>query len=307
MLTGNITTIAMADKTALSAVVEVFVADQSARLTLTHPNGTKLVIPAWKALSPAPAYATVYSTRLNAGQGGETSPDGYGFGTFTVGATGTLTFAGKLPDGSAFTTGSYVGQRGQVLVNQLLYTNKGSLTGQLNISAVTPKTNNTLTGTLTWNKPAITTETVYKLGFGPLNITADGGAYVAPASGSLVMGLSSPNAVLNFRNGGLADPFTQALTITAAGTKNIATITAAVSNTTTLPVITPSTGAFNGQFIIPGATAALNRPAPFFGQIVKIGSTTQGWGYFLLPKVPVGTEKVTTSPKLGGVVEFRAP
>jgi hypothetical protein len=78
-------------------------------------------------------------------------------------------------------------------------------------------------------------------------------------------------------------------------------------NTTTLPVITPATGAFNGQFIIPGATAPLNRPAPFFGQIVRIGSTTQGWGYFLLPKVPVGTEKVTTSPKLGGVVEFKAP
>jgi predicted outer membrane repeat protein len=304
VLTGNVTGIAMADRTTLAAVVEVFVADQTARLTLTHPNGTKLIIPAWKAINPATTYATFYSARLNAGQGGDVSPDGYGFGTFTVGTAGTLTFAGKLPDGTAFTTGSYVGQRGQVLVNQLLYANKGSLVGQFTIISAPSKTNNTLTGTLTWSKPA-TTDTNYKNGFGPLSVTVDGGAYVAPASGGLIMGLSSPNAVLNFRNGGLSDVFTQALTIAAA--KNIGMITAPILNTTTIPVIMPATGAFSGSFTIAGATAPLNRPAPFFGQIVKIGNTMQGWGYFLLPKIPVGTEKVATSPKLGGVMELRAP
>ena len=318
VLYGNITGIAMAtatDKAPLAALVEVFVADQTACLTLTHPNGTKLVIPAWKAANPATAYATVYSARLNGGQGDEVSPDGYGFATFTVAPAGTLTLAGKLPDGTAYTTGSYVGQQGQVLVNQLLYANKGSLVGQFNLAAKTPVSSTTLTGALTWNKPPITTETIYRLGFGPLNVTVEGGAYVAPLAGNRVMNLPAvtapnTNAILAFSLGGLSESFNQTVRITnpsPTGLTNTSTLGTPVLNTTTMPVISAATGAFNGQFIIPGTTVALNRPAPFFGQIVKIGSTTQGYGYFLLPKVPVGTEKVTTSPKLSGVVELKTP
>ena len=120
------------------------------------------------------------------------------------------------------------------------------------------------------------------------------------------MGITTPDAVLSFAQGGLTEVFTQTLTIAATGLTNKATIGTPLMNAP-LPVIAPATGAFSGSFTIPGATAPLNRPAPFFGQIVRIGSITQGYGYFLLAKVPVGTESVTASPKLSGAVEVRTP
>jgi hypothetical protein len=169
VLTGTITWLTIADTatTKLAAIVEVFVADQIARLTLTHPNGTQLAVPAWKGINPATPYATKYSARFSGGSSGEPSPNGYGFDTFTIANRGALTLAGRLPDGMAYTSASFVGHRGEVLANQLLYTYKGSLTGQLAIAPATPVTSNTLTGSRTWNKPAISTETVFKLGFAP--------------------------------------------------------------------------------------------------------------------------------------------
>ena len=56
--------------------------------------------------------------------------------------------------------------------------------------------------------------------------------------------------------------------------------------------------------MINGATKPLNRPAPFEGQIVKIGATTQGYGFFLLP---TATPKISTSPKLSGRVVLAVP
>jgi hypothetical protein len=66
----------------------------------------------------------------------------------------------------------------------------------------------------------------------------------------------------------------------------------------------PPTPRAAGSFQINGATTALHRPAPFFGQIVKIGATTEGYGYFLLP---TATAKITTSPKLSGRVVLGVP
>jgi hypothetical protein len=83
-----------------------------------------------------------------------------------------------------------------------------------------------------------------------------------------------------------------------------AVITAPITNTTKVTTLTAATGLFAGSFQINGATTALHRPAPFFGQIVKIGATTEGYGYFLLP---TATAKITTSPKLSGRVVLGVP
>jgi hypothetical protein len=48
----------------------------------------------------------------------------------------------------------------------------------------------------------------------------------------------------------------------------------------------------------------LNRPAPFYGQFVTLGDTTQGYGFFLLP---TATAKISTSPKLSGRVVLGVP
>ena len=79
---------------------------------------------------------------------------------------------------------------------------------------------------------------------------------------------------------------------------------APISNTTKMTTFTASSGLFAGSFTINGTTTALNRPAPFYGQLVKIGATTQGYGYFLLP---TATPKISTSSKLSGRVVLGVP
>ncbi len=320
ILYGNIPGLTMADKTPLTAYIEVFVLEQLARLTLIHPNGTTLVIPAWRnqwdKVKLATAYAAYYTMRLDPELVGN-PPRGYGYASFTVKTDGTLTLAGKLPDGSDVTGSTFVGPEGQILLFNLLYTNRGSHVGQFTLTPASPVTNNTVSGATSWFKPGpllpTSTDTVYKDGFGPLTVTAAGGVYVPPAKGLRVMGLGTvpnPNAKLNFTLGGLAPEFTQLLNIvnpSATGLTNTAVITAPITNTTKVTTLNAATGAFVGSFQINGAAAALNRPAPFFGQIVKIGATTEGYGYFLLPTVPVPPKTVTTSPKQSGRVVLGLP
>lgn len=75
-------------------------------------------------------------------------------------------------------------------------------------------------------------------------------------------------------------------------------------NRVTVTVFNAATGWFEGSFTLPGATAAQNRVAPFYGQIVNLRTGSSGLGYFLLPQVPVAPQTVTTSPKLSGRVEL---
>ena len=173
--------------------------------------------------------------------------------------------------------------------------------------------NNTLGATLSWFKPAPlpkSNDTVYQAGFGPLNVTVEGSPYAAPAKGQRVMGLGTapnPNAKLDFILGGLAPEFAQLLYISnpsATGLTNKGTLTLPLTNSTKLTTLDAAKGSFTGSFQINGATAALNRPAPFEGLIVKIGATTQGYGYFLLP---TATAKISTSPKLSGRLVLGLP
>ena len=57
-------------------------------------------------------------------------------------------------------------------------------------------------------------------------------------------------------------------------------------------------GAVTGTFLIG------TRPAPWSGQLVKIGAATEAYGFFLLP---TGVPTNATSPKLSGRVVLGAP
>ena len=319
ILRVNIPGLTMADKTPLTAYLEVFATDQTARLTLLHPNGGTLLATAWRnswsKTRPATAYASTYTARLDPANIG-TAPRGYGFATLLVKPDGTLTLTGKLPDGSGLTQAGFVGPEGQLTVFNLLHTKRGSLVGSMQLVPETPVAENTLGGTLDWLKLGPlpkSTDTVYQAGFGPLAVTVEGSPYIAPAKGQRVLGLGitpNPNAKLDFTLGGLEPDFTQLLHITnpsATGLTNKGTLTLPLTNATKLTTLDAAKGQFKGSYVINGSTVALNRPAPFFGQIVKIGATTQGYGFFLLPSVPVGAQKVTTSPKLSGRVVLGAP
>ena len=106
---------------------------------------------------------------------------------------------------------------------------------------------------------------------------------------------------LSFSNGGLAPDFDQPVTIakpSATSLINTAVPASPVTNTTKITKFDVKTGALAGSFLIG------TRSAPFTGQVVKIGSTTEAYGFFLLP---TGLPTVTTSPKLSGKVLLGAP
>lgn len=259
------------------------------------------------------------------------APDGFGFGSFIVSETnGALRITGDLPDGSKILCDTFIGQNGQLLLYTPLHGNKGSIHGQLTVTPVNAPTDNTVVGPITWLKPTLLVtdkDKSYQSGFGPLTLDADGSTYLPPARGQRVLGLPAPaavpttatNAKLAFTLGGLdlATPnslaFNQLIRVSnpsTTGLTNTATVVPFNATTLTNPnkvaitSFTAATGAFAGNFTLPGTPA---RVGPFAGQIVRIidvNTTTQGYGYFLLP---TGVPNVTTSPKLSGRVELSPP
>ena len=291
--------------------------------TLSDGGGNTTTVNAWRnswadVTDNAADFAGLHTFYLAQPDTAVYLPQGYGYGSFVVSAkTGALTFSGKLADGSALTGSTFVGQSGQVLLYLPLYSSRGSLAGKLTITpGASAPVDNTLAGTPTWLKPdpqANSKDTVYRAGFGPLTLTAAGGAYTAPTAGTLVLALSvgTDNAKLRFTGGALTNPgFNQLLTIynpSVTGLTNKTTV-AINSNSVKLPMLTAVTGQFTGEFTITGATAALNRKAPFSGQVVTTSADgTKGYGFFLLPKEPATGETVTTSPKLSGSVLLGPP
>ena len=276
----------------------------------------------WNAGHKATAYAILHTFSLTQGNANMAYPQGYGYGSFTPKeATGSLTLSGKLADGSPFNCAAFVGKDGQVLIYQPLYANKGTFAGIFTVTpggtpadnAIPPTTGNAVT----WAKPATppaTADTVYRGGFGPIELVAEGAAYVPPAKGAVVMGLPNlPNkANLDFASGGLdteAAPLNKEFNITfsllnpsSTGLTNKATFPAN-PNKVTLPTVTPATGAFSGDFTLPNVPAALNRKVPFQGLIVKHAGGTQGYGYFLMPELPdAPNETLANTPKHSGQV-----
>ncbi len=146
---------------------------------------------------------------------------------------------------------------------------------------------NTLSGNLTWLKPAslpAAKDLVYSNGFGalPLSLTAMGGTLQAPLKGQRLLGVpdAANNAKLVFGGTSASPAFNQLLRIinpdNTTGTTNTATISLPNTNSVALPALTFVTGDFKGSYILPGTSLATNRTAPFFGQLVRTGGTIQG-------------------------------
>jgi Protein of unknown function (DUF1566)/Abnormal spindle-like microcephaly-assoc'd, ASPM-SPD-2-Hydin/YHYH protein/Putative Ig domain len=242
-------------------------------------------------------------------------PQGYGFGSVNVTSsnTGLVSLSSSLADGSKITSSTFVGYAGEVLLYAPLNRGSGSLAGTLIITpGSSAPLNNSLAGAATWLKTgalANSTDTVYAAGFGPLSLTAAGGYYTATTSGGRFLALpaTANNAALVFTKGGLdteGTEFSRLVTLfnpSTTGTANRATV-AAGSDTLTLPSLTASTGAFGGVLTIAGSSATTTRRVTFQGQVVTTGALTKGYGFFLLPELPTGTQTITTSPKHSGRV-----
>ena len=233
-------------------------------------------------------------------------PQGSGYGSFTVnGGTARLSVSGRLPDGTAFTSATFVGPTGQVLVFRTLYAAnaRGSVLGQLTITAATSNLDNTLAGAaINWWRPATpgTTARLYKDGFDPMDLTAAGSRYSPPISPAIVMNI--PNVATGVANANVS--FVEANVESASPAGNFVSINVNFSHKVTVVSandrkttfrITPQTGVLSGRFVLSdahpdsangGKPAIINRTVNHFGLIVKDGAGSQGVGYFLLPQLP---------------------
>lgn len=288
---------------------------------------------AWRNrwLSPAVAhpYIGYYTFALSRPSGGGT-PKGRGYGSLKVDIKGTTVLAGRLADGESFTCTSHLNQELKAPLYQTLYTTteKGSIIGLigLDFTSLAPLEAISLASFVDWRRPQDTRPSarVYKNGFGPLIIGAEGARYTVPGRTELPMGLSAPtgspleNAHLFFDTTLGADP----LAVNADVTLNIKVGGATIVNTPNPKNVTfsmvPSTGAFKGSYTtkdndprppVPPATSRpqITRKVDFQGMVVTEQNTvTTAHGFFLRDALPLsdGSTTPTTSPKDSGAVEI---
>lgn len=216
----------------------------------------------------------------------ETLPQGYGYGSVTVDAkTGVAKFDGKTADGNLITGTTFVGPNGEVLLYQSLYAAKGSMLGVLKIkqNGEAPF-ENTVEGSVDWFKPATDAKTkdeIYRNGFGPMLIQAEGAYFQPPAKDARLLDLAAGegNAEIAFTLGGLeveAAEFIQPVTIEPAKMTPKTPI-----NALKVTKFVPATGVFEGTFTLSGG-----RTAAFGGQVVTTEEGPMGFGNFLVLQLP---------------------
>lgn len=255
----------------------------------------------------ATPYAGLYTFSLTPNHADPALPQGIGFGSFKMASdsTGLVSIAGKLPDGSKFTSGTFIGHAGQVLLYQSLYSGRGSFAGALTIDPAAAAPNSKLLHLITplWVKgapPSNSTDTLYKSGFEPLQLIVFGGLLPPLAPGALIMDLpaSANNATVSFEDGGLPSPADISFQIkNPSATARTNSVVIAANSSLTMPAFNVATGAFGGIWTVPGATKALNRKAPYEGLFVMTPYGLRGLGFFLLPETTAAT-----SPKRSGSV-----
>ena len=289
-------------------------------------------VQAWRHTAPAAALIGSYTAAidLKPGQtpdpiGDLTYPQGYGFGTLVVSATGAV-WTGQLADGTPIATSTTIGSTGQIALHFMLYTavgsNPGSAHGWLQVAAdsLNSPVNAGLPvidATMDWVKPAqpaASTNHNYKAGFLLHQLTMAGGLYLKPTTtvlGIQDLGLGTVDARLAFSDGGLTGPAPIVGASLAAQLNNtlfrISTANALflpvgpVANPATLSLaLTASSGALSGKFVLKdpdptvhtGTVPTLTRTVSFAGLLVPRANVTpgvalnKGVGYFLLSKLP---------------------
>jgi hypothetical protein len=300
---------------------------------------------AWRHTAPTAALLGAYTAVLDftAQQipdptGNLAYPQGNGFGTLTVTATGAA-WSGKMADGTAATFSTTVGSTGRIPFHLMLYTNTGSAHGWMQIAAdsVSTPTNAglpLLDGTIDWVKaaqPTASTNHNYKSGFALHSLTIAGGKYVKPTTTVLGLtdgGVGTTNARLTFSDGGLTGPAPivgasmaaalNATTFRITSTNALIVLPTANPATLTFTSFNSSTGAIAGTATLandPDPTdhiapiAMLSRKITYAGVLVPRVGINQGVGYFLLSKLPEdGPPKTTlaTSDILSGQIVLGA-
>ena len=167
-----------------------------------------------------------------------TVPQGFGFATLTVSATGTAQMRGVLGDGTKMSSSATVGGDGTWPLYVSLYKNQGSC-----IASVTIDTNHLLAAAANWFKPAVPKDHDYPDGFTTSpNLT--GALYVSPKNGGPSI---AESGTLTLGGGNLQSNLVKTVVIAASGS---VTVSPLGSDKLTLKV-SPTTGQFSGSFLNP--------------------------------------------------------
>ena len=332
------TTIARSKMTPLTLSFTLDAVDNLLKLGTVSDGTVTAAVDGWRSTwvktslvpAPAAAYQGYYTFGLDIPSGlsgtlaNPNIPQGSGYGSFTVaGATGKLTVSGRLSDGTTYTSATFVGPNGQVLVYRTLYAPnaRGSGLGQLGISLGTSNELNTLGGTLNWWRPATpgTSGRTYAAGFDPMDLAAVGSRYVPPVSPNIVLNITNVAAnTENSRINCVEANVENALAVPSFVDFNVSPAHRALaisSNGRGVTLrITPSTGVITGAFKLSqphpdavngGTPAIINRSVSYFGLIVKDNLGEQGIGYFMLPQLPTSAAQSNSkTPILSGQVTF---
>lgn len=292
-------------------------------ITDTNVGGSSASVAGWRRVwnattNPASSLYGYYSFGIDPTTpvGLKPVPQGTGFASSMVYIDGGMDVVGKTADGNTILTNGFVGPNGELLVYQLLYSNLGSIVGRLTLTPDRGQvfTENTITGSLTWVKPPSATR-IYPLGFGPMTMVVYGKYLAHHYKNWTVLGLPSSlsTASLNFNGGGIENasinPDVAAFVYTNAGKvvmPTAGTIDNPAKATLSIPFYSGTqtnnrNGQISGGFSL--VDGPLKRDVTYQGMIIRTpNNSTKAFGYFLLPQIPVGTEKSTTSPILSGQV-----
>ena len=262
----------------------------------------------WSSTNPSTTYAGYFTSEIKLPDdqvSNQTVPQGSGFLKLTIGTNGSVAWDGKTADGAVVIGSSKLWPTGEFPLFSMLYSNTGSMIG---LPAVAQTGD--CSGRIDWIKggPQPATVRTYRSGFGPLSMALKGQRWVAPASGQIVFGLvdKADNARIDFTQGGVesAAQFTdldQVLRITKTNTTLLNTTPLVNPAGVKLTITTSANkGTFSGSLKLMDAT--VQRPITFEG--VLLSGENQGRGYFLLPKLPLGSP--ANSDILSGKVILRA-
>ncbi len=254
----------------------------------------------------ADAFGGRHHLALRVTDPGETDPAGSGFAVVLVNAaTGAVKTTGRLADGTAFSSGGFVGAAGEALLYQSLYAERGAVAGSVRLGAEGAAA----TGSPTWVKRQALSpkDLIHAAGFGPLELEVEGELWIMPQPGELVMGLPNEvadNARLVFAGAGL--DFARTATLFNPSPKGIAhkTTIAPGEPAVVLAKLDAKTGLFSGTLTVTGASKALDRKTGFLGLITGDGAGARGQGFYVLPAEPEEGQTVKQSPRASGSVRL---
>lgn len=177
-------------------------------MLLNGEQGSLWASAGYKALRPPSALAGRYNTAIsiwNPGDQSDTTPNGFGFATFLLSASGQVTGAGRWSDGTPFTCSTvFQGSFGPLF--KMTHENTGSILGLVGFDAGADNAPQ-CSAVVDSLKLANAEATSYPDGWPLIDFLITGEKYLPPPPGQRLLGLpaGSPNAAFRFVGGDLQD------------------------------------------------------------------------------------------------------